>query len=490
MKAHGASTSELTKSTIDLIAQFDAMSQLTGKSREQQAEDLQKLTSDAAWQQAMTKMSGDEAAKYGQVLSEIGSTSSNAYAELYKLTVLGIPPLTKELQTILTTTPGLNAEFERMTAIVKSGASGAELGKQLDDVAADMVNTGLKAGQSFETLIAASTAGLSGSATDIAAVQKELLAHTQDFRNKDGSFNETRYKEQLAIDRAHLEAQNKVSGSLLLFSNLITKLHDDLYTNVIAPFVDKFGGPNGPIQNIINGLTKQGPAIQHGMEIIVGWVTKFGNWLNDDKTNLQEYIDDFFTIIKTVIGVIIIATKFIMGMVKFVYDNWDSIKPLLKIVAYGILTVLVVVVGALVGAFILLGLVVSPLIDGLMAVGKMIDIITGDIDPRTGKAYEDENTGKKVGAISEVILGGAGGEAYDFVKNLSEYFTNNKVKEQKQSENVETQSSSKTSDEDASSSIFQDIKDILMNHTDILNRNAENTERGAKFSKKTAVAVT
>ena len=129
-KAHGMSDQELTLSTINLISQFDAMAELTGKSREQQESDLQKLTDDAAWQQKLTHMSGEEAARYTQALSEISSVSGNTYAQLYKLSVLGLPPLTKELQTILATTPGLRDEFSRMTAIVKEG--GANLGPKMD----------------------------------------------------------------------------------------------------------------------------------------------------------------------------------------------------------------------------------------------------------------------------------------------------------------------------------------------------------------------
>ena len=317
--AHSMSDKQLTQSSIDLITQFDAMSNLTGKSRDQQASDLQKLTEDAAWQQKMTHMSGDEAAKYAQVLNEISNTSGNAYAELYKLTVLGMPPLTKELQTLLATTPGLNTEFQRMTAIVKSGVSGEQLGEQLDNVAADMVSTGIKAGQSFENLIAASTAGLTGSASDIAAVQKDLLANKLSFFNN-GVFDTERYRKQLDQDRRRLDANNEITKNLNSFSILLVNLRDTIYEQVVGPIVKQIA----PLITIIVDELYKNIGSFHGIvNMVVGWVDDFSKWITT--TDLKTDIDDLISTIKIVISAVVVISKFVWEITKIIAEHWKFI---------------------------------------------------------------------------------------------------------------------------------------------------------------------
>ena len=397
-KAHGATDRDLAKSAVELITQFDAMSQLTGKTREQQASDLAKLTEDAAWQRELTKMTGDQAAKYTQALNEIQQTSGTAYAELYKLTVLGMPPLTKELQTLLATTPGLRTEFEKMTAIVKGGSTGLERGKQLDSVAADMVEMGLRTGQTFDVLVKAATAGMSGTVSEIAAVQKDLLANTKEFI-QNGHLNRAEFEKQLNENRIRLAKDKEISDNLTKFSNLMTVLRTKIYTEVIGPLVEKLG----PAITIISDAfaAKQGP-LQNLINYIVSLVNDMGTWLSKHKKDLQRYVEQFIGVIKSIITFTVFVVKIIAGITEYVLQYWDQIKWILLVVGAAI-----VILAGLVGTAGLI-FVVSMMI-------KALTMMTGAFETASAAMGEQgimRILGRAAGGGVRSILGlGAAEEA-------------------------------------------------------------------------------
>jgi hypothetical protein len=486
MKAHGASDKELAESAMNLTAQFDAMGQITGKTREQQASDLAQLTQDAAWQQAMTKMSKKEQEGYLSALNEISSTSGKAYAELYKLSVLGMPPLTKELQILLATTPGLSSEFQRMTEAVKSGVKGAELGAKMDDIAADMVANGLRAGQTFETLIAASTAGL-GSADAIASAQKDLLAHSKEFFDADGNFQEDRYRAQLARDRKRAAAEDGVSKNLLVFSNMFTELRENFYVKVIGPLVDKLAKPVG---EIVDAMSKNAPAFGGIIDVVVKVVQDFANWINNPTTDVKGTIDSFISTVKTIISITLGAVQFVWGIIKFVADNWNIIKPIIDVLVGMVLGVALITV---VAGFMALSSIIGPLVAGF---GSLLGLVGGGgaAAAAGGGALAGEAGGLAalvggeaatgIGIPVAVATGAIGGGLL-----LWQYLANKKKEENKNPENVEKQSYTQTSDVDDSIDHLQNINETLMNHGRILSKIAENTDMGARFSKKTAGAL-
>jgi hypothetical protein len=490
-KAHGASDRDLAQSSINLIAQFDTMSQLTGKTREQQEADLAKLTDDAAWQQKLTHMTQSEAANYTQALSEIQSTTGNAYAELYKLSVLGIPPLTKELQNILSTTPGLRTEFERMTAAVKAG--GPQLGEKLDTVASHMVAIGLKAGQSYETLIAASTAGMSGAATDIAAVQKDLLANRLSFY-KNGVFQEEEYKKQITAQRIHLENVNKLSSGLLEFSNIMMVLRDNITTNVIVPLVSKIGPLINMITTELGGST--GP-LNNLVSMISNMVDQFGGWLKKEiaSGNFKIGIDRFIKVIVGAITIMVDLIPMVGSMIAWVVENWDSIKSISVAIMQQVIYPILVLVLALTGVIIL---ALWPLImfgQALISAVKLLTKFTNGLHHMTDGIAHDiakffgvespNNITDSVGSIPEnntpKLL--VNNQLYDHFKNTNE----EKAKENP--ENVSTQNTSNPLPVDTMTDKLDALNSSMLEQNHWLRGIHENTAGSLNINKK-QLAVT
>ncbi len=355
-KARGATDKEITDSAIELTEQFNAMAKITGKTREQQAADLQALTADAAWQQKMNSVSKNQQAGYINALSEIRSTMGESYAELYKFSVLGMPPLNKEMQTLLATMPDLAPQFETMTNIVKKGGVG--MGEALDRQATTMVSSALRHGASFEQLIAASATGLSGTADQIAKAQQELLSHTKEYMNQDGTLNEQRYSRMLEQNRREAEAnaadkprRDEIQKTLTQFSADMSKLQEDFTIHVLVPLLEKV---SPMIEGIITSFENNQGLIYAVFDRFADWVQQLGDWIGNHGQDIQDSIKGLIIVITNIV-------KFLMTVVEWMFKHWELVKAIL-VVTLG------VIAGIIVAA-------ISPFIEVIAAVTAIITLI-------------------------------------------------------------------------------------------------------------------
>lgn len=162
MLARGASEKQLAKAALDLTSNFDAMSQVTGKTRQQQAQELASMTQDAAWQQKLATMSASEQENQLKILNQLNGALGNNFAQLYKLSILGMPPLTRELQILTATVPNLQTHFRELGEIAEKGNGGLRDQIHMNHISALIAGDAMKSTRSFQTAIAAAAAGLGG----------------------------------------------------------------------------------------------------------------------------------------------------------------------------------------------------------------------------------------------------------------------------------------------------------------------------------------
>jgi len=284
MKAHGASDKQLASSAIELTSQFDAMAKLTGKTREQQVADMQKLTADAAWKLKLSEMSDSERTQELAALNEVNSTMGATAAELYKMKVLGIVPLGKEMQILMATVPGLDRQFTEMSQLA---AQGKLLPGEMDRRIAEMVGSGLRAGKGLEQILKAATSGIGGTPETIAKIQSELMANSQSFLDKNGVFNEELFRQNLATVRAQADKEDGIRKSLAEWNSSVKLLQDFFFQKILQPImyklapiisniVKKFEAKQGSLQGLIDGVVN----IVVGFVGIVGSIVSFvmNNW--------------------------------------------------------------------------------------------------------------------------------------------------------------------------------------------------------------------
>jgi hypothetical protein len=365
MKAGGATTRDLAEAALDLTTNFTELSKITGKTREQQLEDTKRLTADAAWRNFINQNAKD-AEKYTAAVSQIQAAAGDSFAELYKLSVLGMPPLTKELQILMATTPGLTQEFSKMTDLVKEGNPKlAGYGKQMDSIVADIVSSGINTGQSFSTLLSAATAGLGGTPEIIAKIQKDLLDRSTEFI-KNGQLDRTAFLKIREQAREEAKTQDAIHSSLSQFSIEVARLQGDFFRMVIVPLLDRIG----PVIRIIaETFEKNSGAIQSIINKVVEGINEFGGWLVDHKQDIQDDIQSFMGTIITVFNVITSITKFLI-------EHWETIKTVLEIAAVAVVTL-----AALIG-IAGLGFIIPLLIEGLgsfaSVIGTIVALLSGE----------------------------------------------------------------------------------------------------------------
>lgn len=320
MKARGASDRELATSALILTGQFDAMSKITGQTREQQAADLQKMTADAAWQLKLTEMSTNEQLQQNAALSEIKSTMGDTAAELYKMKVLGIVPLNKEMQMLMATVPGLDKQFGEMTELAAKGKLTPE---EMDKRVSTMISSGLNAGKGLEQILRAASSRIGGTPDIIAKIQTELMANKQAFY-KNGVFNEQLFQQNLKNIRLEEERGEKIRNSLATWNTQMKVLQDYFYSKILIPIMNR-------LQPVIETIVKKFESKDGSIEVIID----------------------------SLVNIIYNVSSFVIGMVSMITNNWTLISTIFEVIL-GLAIVFAGAVAAVTVAAATLALVTAP----------------------------------------------------------------------------------------------------------------------------------
>ena len=300
-----------------------------------------------------------------------------------------------------------------------------------------------------------------------------------------------------------------------------------LYEKVIGPLVTRLADP---LEHVIEGVSKSGPVLDNIVDMLVGLVTKFGDWINDPKTDLKTTIEDFIKTVEKVIKVTIAVVKIVFEITKFVTDNWSLVKNI-------VLSLIAILGGT--GLYLALVTTISLLNKFAYGIGNVLGVIaklagfggsaagSGAVgegaaaggaevaEAGVGVAGETAAVGgaevAAAGVGEEVAAGGlaalVGGEAATGVGIpvavatallgggyllWRHYHNKNKEDEEKRKAadaHVETTSFTKSEDLDNSVDNLQNINDTLAVHSRLLKQIADNTEMNARFARKTVGAL-
>jgi len=308
MKARGASDRDLAQSALILTGQFDAMTKITGQTREQQAADLQKMTADAAFQLRLTEMSKEEQLQQVAALSEIKSTMGETSAEMYKMSVLGIVPLNKEMQMLMATVPGLNRQFSEMNSLAAKGKLTPE---EMDRRVAEMVGSGLRAGKGLEQILKAAASGIGGTPETIAKIQSELMAQKEQFY-VNGVFSQELFKENLDKVRKQAAEEDGIRKSLANFNSEMKILQDYFYSKILIPIMDN-------LQPIILKIVKKFESSKDSMTGIIDGIVDIVTWFAEAVLWIADNYEDIKNTFKTMAWLFEMIVNSIQGF-------YDAIK--------------------------------------------------------------------------------------------------------------------------------------------------------------------
>jgi len=399
MKARGATERDLAQATVDLIGNFNSMSELTGKTRDQQAAELEKQITDPAW--AQLTLSRGEGEKQIAIMNQLTQTLGPAYGELYKLTVLGMPPLTQELQTLTATVPGLSQSFSEMEKVAKSNLTGLAAQKQMNKITADIAAQAISSTHDFKTAIAAASAGLGGTPAEISRINTELYAKSREFIDANGQLNKAVFQQNLDRIAEDQYRNKKTSENFQVFNNLMLTFRDKLWSGVVAPLINNLAPVIG---DIVDQLEKnQGPLVSI-VTFASDLANQFGAWITKARENgdLDKYLNEFSNFVIGAIKIAIDVSKAIVSIVSFVVDNWGFIK-----IALGGIVVAMTALTAIVGTAGLL-FVVPKLISSIASLTDTFPILKKAIASLSTSILD--SSGGLVSGIKSLIGKGAAAE--------------------------------------------------------------------------------
>jgi len=238
MKTGGSSTRELSEASVSLMSEFQAMAELTGKSRKEQEEQVQRAAMDAAWQQKLNSSSAATQQKMNIALTDFTAQYGEQGAALTKAAATGMP-LPKQLASLVATTPGLMESFQRLQRMANdSSVSQSQFTIAADETSKQILRSGVSMGAQLQTQLAAQSAGF----TDQFGAQAEFVANV--YKNNNGlirnnKLDEAAYEKKQASARAQKKLDDDTQKSLLDFNNLVRKVNVHFTLDILAPLLQK-----------------------------------------------------------------------------------------------------------------------------------------------------------------------------------------------------------------------------------------------------------
>jgi hypothetical protein len=262
-------TKGLTAGAGDYLKQLDMLSQITGKSREEQEKLLAEESANAAWQAHLNTLGEEERAKAIAAFNETLQTGGKGAADVLKSKLMGIPPLTEAGQTFMAMATNGTAAIDKVADSVKNQ------GKTVNDVNKDLAGfrVGLgKDGKALSGPLGASLIAAGGAVGEFAS--KSIATQTQlDNQGIKSVEDEIAFRKKLAEEQALREksAAAAAAESEKALKNLGAELMGALMPvfQMLSPII------NDLAQQFMGFAKDNMPAIKEALEVFVKYVSNF-----------------------------------------------------------------------------------------------------------------------------------------------------------------------------------------------------------------------
>jgi len=213
----------LLASSTEYLTQLDGLSQLTGKSRQEQEKALKEAQQNAAIQQKLAGMDENQKAAYTRGLAEMNAKFGKAGVELYQAQMLGIPPQTEAARNLAALSPEVARASKGMADVANRGGTAAETLRYSAQATQGAVEAskkfgdGVKAAMSFRTDGAAQAINSLG----MAAVQAEKQGRqttAQELELREKIAREQKARQESEAKQLMVAEQNIKSFSVALLS--------------------------------------------------------------------------------------------------------------------------------------------------------------------------------------------------------------------------------------------------------------------------------
>ncbi len=187
----------LLASSTEYLTQLDGLSQLTGKSRQEQEKALKEAQQNAAIQQKLAGMDEKQKAAYTRGLAEMSAKFGKAGVEMYQAQMLGIPPQTEAARNLMALAPEVARASQGMADVAQRGGTAAETLKYSADATQGAVQASKKFGEGVKAAMSFRTDGAAQAinALGMSAVQAEK-------QGRETTAKELEMRERIAKEQA------------------------------------------------------------------------------------------------------------------------------------------------------------------------------------------------------------------------------------------------------------------------------------------------
>ena len=148
-------TKDLSKAAGEYLTELDDLTQITGKSREQQEQALKEAAANQAYQSYLLTLDEEGKKKASIAMAEAMATGGKGGAEALQAQLMGLPPMTKAAQEFTAIAPRMASANNKMAAAVTDASKGVSDVKKAGDelrIAANQTKQDL--GQTGKALVA------------------------------------------------------------------------------------------------------------------------------------------------------------------------------------------------------------------------------------------------------------------------------------------------------------------------------------------------
>ncbi len=240
----GRSTEELKNSkallasSTEYLTQLDGLSQLTGKSRQEQEKALKEAQQNAAIQQKLAGMDEKQKAAYTRGLAEMNAKFGKAGVELYQAQMLGIPPQTEAAKNLQALAPEVAKASQGMADVAKRGGTAAETMRYSAEATQGAVQASRKFGDGLKGAMSFRTDGTAQAINSLgmAAVQAEKQG--RETSAKEIELREKIAKEQAARQESEAKQMVVVEQNLKSFSVALLSFVQP-FIQILTPVLEK-----------------------------------------------------------------------------------------------------------------------------------------------------------------------------------------------------------------------------------------------------------
>jgi hypothetical protein len=253
-------TDKLAKSAQNYMQNLDALSVITGKSREEQEEAMKKASANAAFQSYLNTLSEEEREKAVAVSTTAFAMVGEGAREAVQAQLMGVPPLTEAAQQFRAIGGSMNDTLNQATEnVYNSAVSSAENQKYMTKLGVDAIETSKNFGK-LGFILDAQGKSISKQINDIGnlAIRTENAGVTNAKAAKsqlDAVLEEQRKRgESTAAAQVKIQDSMRKSGEILL--NALVPLAEkmqpiiELVVTALAGFLEGLNSIPGLVENL------------------------------------------------------------------------------------------------------------------------------------------------------------------------------------------------------------------------------------------------